>query len=235
MNLVKENWTEKDGIEFIKYLEGFKNEERHEWSKNLLNTNMDVLVIKTTIIKEIIKEIKSGNYISFLNLELDNYYENSAINGFIISQIKDFKIMKKYLDKYVTKIDNWALCDLLSFDIKNNKKEFFDLASEYLKSNKPFIRRVGFVILFKFVDDDNYIDKIFSIMNMFYNEEHYYVNMINAWLFCECFIKRRDKTVEFLKTHKLNKFTINKGISKCRDSFRVTKEDKEMLIKYRMK
>jgi hypothetical protein len=56
---------------------------------------------------------------------------------------------------------------------------------------------------------------------------------MNSWLFCECFIKRRDKTIEFLKNHKLNKFTINKGISKCRDSYRVSKEDKEMLMKYR--
>jgi 3-methyladenine DNA glycosylase AlkD len=72
-------------------------------------------------------------------------------------------------------------------------------------------------------------------MNSFYNEDHYYVNMMNAWIFCECFIKRREKTIAFLKTHKLNKFTINKGISKCRDSFRVSKEDKEMLLGYKVK
>ena len=68
---------------------------------------------------------------------------------------------------------------------------------------------------------------------MFYDEKEYYVNMMNAWIFCECFIKQRDKTMEYLKRHKLNKFTINKGISKCRDSYRVSDIDKEMLIKYR--
>jgi 3-methyladenine DNA glycosylase AlkD len=93
----------------------------------------------------------------------------------------------------------------------------------------------GLNILFKLIDNNEYIDKIFLIMNSLYNEEHYYVNMMNAWLFCECFIKRRDKTIEFLKTHKLNKFTINKGISKCRDSYRVSNEDKEMLLKFRIK
>ncbi|MPN55512.1 hypothetical protein SDC9_203196 [bioreactor metagenome] len=83
------------------------------------------------------------------------------------------------------------------------------------------------------VDDDLYINEIFKIMNSFYNEDEYYVNMVVAWLFAECFTKQRQKTLEFLNAHRLNKFTINKGISKCRDSFRVSKEDKEMLLKYR--
>jgi len=235
MNLVREKWSKKDKKEFIEYLETFKNVEKREWTKRILNTNLPLLALKTPIIKDIVKEISKGNYLSFLDLELNNYYENSAINGFLISQIKDFKTMVKYLDIYILKIDNWASCDLLSFDIKNNEKEFYDLAVKYVKDDKPFIRRVGLNILFKMIDNDKYIDDIFILLNSFYNEEHYYVNMMNAWLFCECFIKRREDTLTFLQNHKLNKFTINKGISKCRDSYRVSKEDKEMLIQYRMK
>lgn len=235
MNLVKENWTKQDGEEFIEYLETFKNSDKIEWSKNILNTNMPVLAIKTPVIKDIVKKIGNGNYTAFLDLELNKYYENSAINGFLISKIKDFNTMKSYLDKYMLKVDNWASCDLLSFNIKNYEEEFYNLSLEYIKSDKPFIRRLGLGILFKFIDNDKYINQIFAIMNGFYEEEHYYVNMMNAWLFCECFIKRRDETVNFLNNHKLNKFTINKGISKCRDSYRVSKEDKEMLLNYKVK
>lgn len=235
MNLVKENWTKLDGEEFIKYLETFKNSDKIEWSKNILNTNMPVLAIKTPVIKDTVKKISEGNYIAFLDLELNKYYENSAINGFLMTKIKDFNTMKSYLDKYMLKVDNWASCDLLSFDIKNHEEEFYNLSLEYIKSDKPFIRRLGLGILFKFIDNDKYINQIFTIMNSFCEEEHYYVNMMNAWLFCECFIKRRDETVKFLKSHKLNKFTINKGISKCRDSYRVSKEDKEMLLNYKIK
>ena len=43
------------------------------------------------------------------------------------------------------------------------------------------------------------------------------------------------KRLKYLENHKLNDFTINKTISKCRDSFRVSKEDKEFLLKYRIK
>ncbi len=235
MDLIKEKWNKKDKEEFIKYLESLKNEDKIQWSKNILNTNMPVLALKTAVIKETVKEISKGNYLSFLDLEIDDYYECSAVNGSLIASIKDFETMKRYLDKYLIKVDNWALCDLLSFNFKNNEQKFHDLAHIYIKSDYPFVRRVGLGILFKMVNYDKYIDDIFKVMNSFYSEDHYYVNMMNAWLFCECFIKRREETIDFLKDHKLNKFTINKGISKCRDSFRVSKEDKEMLLKYRVK
>lgn len=235
MILIKEKWTKKDGEEFIKYLVSLKNEDKIEWARNILNTNIPVLAIKTIVIKDIVKDICKGNFLSFLDLELTQYYENVAINGFIISNIDDFQTMKLYLDRYVIKIENWACCDLLSFNLKNKDTLFYNLALEYIKSEKPFVKRTGLFILFKLIDNDEYIDKILVIINTFENEQHYYVNMMIAWIFCECFIKRKEKTITFLKKHKLNKFTINKSISKCRDSYRVSKEDKEMLIKYKIK
>lgn len=233
MNLVKDIWTNDDKIEFINYLENIKSEDKIVWTKNIINTNMDVLAIKSPVLKSIIKEIFKGNYISFLDLNINNYYENTIINAGIICKIKDFNIMKKYLDNYVKTIDNWASCDTLSFNIKGKEKEFLSLAKKYIKSKKPFIRRVGIIILFEFLNRKEYLNEIFNILNSFYEETDYYVNMVNAWILCECFIKNREETLKFLESHNLNKFTINKMISKCRDSFRVSKEDKEFLLKYK--
>ena len=233
MNLIKDIWTKNDRIEFKKYLETYKREEKVEWTKNIVNTNMNVLAIKAPEIKYISNEIKKGNFLSFLDLELDDYFENISINGSLISSIKDFELMKKYLDMYSIKIENWASCDLIKFNIKNNEEKYCNLCLEYIKNELPFVRRLGLSILFKLIDNDYYVNKIFDIMDLFYNEEHYYVNMMNAWLFCEMFTKRRDETINYLENNKLNKFTINKGISKCRDSYRVTKEDKDFLLKYK--
>ncbi len=57
--------------------------------------------------------------------------------------------------------------------------------------------------------------------------------MANAWLLCECFIKQREKTLAFLEKNNINKFAINKAISKCRDSYRVSDKDKKKLLKYK--
>lgn len=233
MELIKDSWSKNKIPEFQEYLRSFENKEKKEWCTNILKTNLPVLCMKTPQIKDIVKQIFKGNYLDFLNLMIWEYYENTAINGFLISKIKDFDTMKKYLDIYSSKADNWATCDLLDFKIKGNEEKYYNLSLEYIKSEKPFVRRIGVYILFEFICDDNYIGKIFKILDSFEKEEHYYVNMMNAWLLCECFIKQRDKTLKYLENSKLNKFALNKGIQKCRDSFRVSKEDKEKLLEYK--
>lgn len=234
MNLIKENWNKEDVKEFQEHLRKMENPNKREWATNLLKTKLPVLCLKTQTIKDTVNEICKGNYLSFLDYMLWDYYENTAINGFIISKIKDFDLMKKYLDIYSAKADNWATCDLLSFNIKGNEDRFYNLSLEYSKSEKPFVRRIGMYILFDYITDDNYIDKIFHLLNQFEKEEHYYVNMMNAWLLCECFAKQRNKTITYLEKNKLNKFTINMGIQKCRDSRRISSTDKEMLLKYKI-
>ena len=71
MNLVKDNWTKDDIKPFLDYLNQFKREEKIDWTKNIINTNMKVLAILSKDIKSIIKEIGKGNFISFLDLEIE--------------------------------------------------------------------------------------------------------------------------------------------------------------------
>ncbi|MDD4291440.1 MAG: DNA alkylation repair protein [Clostridia bacterium] len=233
MELIKEKWDEQDISEFQQTLVALEDPSKREWSKKLLNTELPVLSIKTAVMKDITNQISKGNYLSFLDLMIWEYYENTAVNGMLISKIKHFDTFKKYLDIYSLRADNWATCDLLTFHIKGNEQKYMDLTMEYIKSELPFRRRIGMYILFYFIDDDDYISKIFDLLNCFENEENYYVNMMNGWLFCECFIKQREKTLAYLDSNKLNRFTINKGIQKCRESRRVSPTDKEMLLKYK--
>lgn len=51
--------------------------------------------------------------------------------------------------------------------------------------------------------------------------------MATSWLLAEMYIKYPDKTEKFFKQNQLNDFTMNKTISKIRDSYRVTKEKKK--------
>lgn len=219
--------------EFQSYLKSLENKEKIERSKIITKTTLPVLGINNPTLKNIAKDIYKNDFLNFLDLMIWDYYENTIINGYLINKIKDFNTFKHYLDIYSKKIDNWASCDVLKFNVKNNEENFFNLSLEYSQSNLPFVRRIGMYILFDFIKIDNYINKIFHQLDTFTYEEHYYVNMMNAWLLCECFIKQRDLTLKYLNNHKLNTFTINKAIQKCRESYRVNKEDKELLLKYK--
>ena len=233
MELIKEKWLKSDIKPFEDYLLTMKNESKMLWTKNLLNTNLICLAIKTEQIKKIAKEISKGNYKSFLDLKIYSTYDSYATNGFIISKIKDFDTFKKYLDIYSDNVDNWGLCDLLSVNIKNQEEKYLNLIKEYLKDKNVFKRRIAIRILFKFINYDNYVKDIFYIVDSLTNEQEYYVNMINAWLLCELFIKRKSETLKYLDNNHLKKFTINKMISKCRDSYRVIRIDKNLLLKYK--
>ena len=230
MNFNKEKWTKESIKEFNKYLESIKRPDKIEFSKRVVNTNMNVLGINNPTCKDIAKEIHKGNFRDFLEKNDYKYYESTLVSAYLINYIKNADEKKKYIDNLY--LDNWATVDALSFNVKNQEAEFIELSKKYIKSQNAFIRRVGVRILFSYTKTDD-LDEVFEIIDSLNKEKEYYVNMAVAWLGCEIMINNRKEFLKYLKHHNLNDFTINKMISKCRDSFRISKEDKEMLLKYK--
>ena len=54
----------------------------------------------------------------------DEYYEEIMLQGMLIGQAKneDINTILKYVEKYVPKIDNWAVCDVGTAGLKIIKK-----------------------------------------------------------------------------------------------------------------
>jgi 3-methyladenine DNA glycosylase AlkD len=59
--------------------------------------------------------------------------------------------------------------------------------------------------------------------------EEYYVNMMVAWFFAEALVKQYDAAIEYLENNRLPIWTHNKAVQKARESYRITKEQKEYL------
>lgn len=233
MKFLKEIWNESDIIELHEYLNTLDKVNSKERELRILNTSFLYIGVRNEPLKKISKEILNGNYTSFLNVNKPIYHEDFMINGNIINKIKDFNEFVGYLDKYLEYADSWAHTDIIKFNIKNNEENYFNLAKKYLKSDKTYVRRMGVRILFNYCNN-SYTDKVFELIDNLYDETEYYVNMCISWLLCDLMIKSRDKTIKYMDNHHLNKFVVNKMISKCRDSYRVSSEDKELLTKYRM-
>ena len=237
MDLKIKKWDKIHIKEFEVYLESIKGSEKEiEFERSIVNTQLPCLGIKAPVIEKIVKEMLKGNYISYLDLFLLNNHTEVIIFAKLLSKVEDFDLFASYLYDFAHNIDNWAGCDTIQFRIdEGNEEKLFNLAVEYTKDTNIFARRIGFRIFFKYIDNEDYLDKIFDIVAQSSAEENYYVNMCISWLMCESFIKQREKTLKFIKKSKLNKFVINKTISKCRDSFRVSSQDKEMLLQFRKK
>ena len=230
-NLKKEKWLAKDYEEFINYLESLSEEKYKNFHSRLTTTKYEILGIRVPIQRKIAKIISKGNIESFLEHQQSNYYEEVMIRGLVIASINDKDLLLKYLDNYVTLIDNWAIndsfCNSLKI-VKSDRDFWFGYFSKYLNSENEFKVRVGLIVFLNFYIEEKYLNHIFkSIDEIKLNK--YYINMGIAWLLCDCFIKFRDETLTYLLKSQVNVFTFNKTLSKIRESYRVCKEDKEYI------
>ena len=231
-------WNKETYKEFIDYLYSIKDDKYKEFHESLvLNSKYQMIGIRLPLMRKLAKEISKTNIIDFLEVSKDTTYEEIMIQGLVISNIKEEETFYKYHKKHVNKIDNWALCDTYCNSIKivrNYEEKYFKEALELSLNKDEFISRTGLIMILSNFINKNNLDKIFNVLYKI-NTNKYYINMAEAWLLCELFIKYKEETIAYLEHHKLNKFTINKTISKIHDSYRVTNEDKEFINKYKIK
>lgn len=221
----------KDFLNYLKSLQDLKYKEFHS---RLTFTKYEIIGIRVPIMRKIAKELIKEDYQKFLNNVGNKYYEEVFIEGLVIASLKEEELFS-YLPKYVKKIDNWAICDSFCNSLKivnRNPSKYFDYFKEYLKSADEFTVRVALIVYLNFYIKEEYLFKIFELIDEI-TLDKYYINMAIAWLLAECYIKFPKETINYLKVTKVNNFTFNKTISKIRDSYRVDKETKERLKKMR--
>lgn len=234
MEFIRDHWTDADCVELIEYLKSIAKEDKIEWTKRIFNTESEVLAIPSPVLKDIAKEIAKGDFLSFLDLKVYDYEECFTINAYLIVRVKDLDLRKKLLLDYLSRSDCWADTDTIKpVDLKKNGDWWWNLGSQLRNSKDTFTRRFGVVLLLLFASDLSRGDCIIDILSSFQEEGEYYVNMALAWVTCEMMIKQRGRALKLFETGVLSNFVTNKSISKCRDSFRISAEDKQLLLQYR--
>lgn len=243
IDLTNINWENKQNYdEFLLLIKDLSKKEsttdaiRHA---KILNTKQKIYAMKMSDMRKIAKLIVKSDVLNFLNIAQDNSYEEITIQGLVIAQIKDLQLQTKLLTDWVAKIDNWSSCDTVVSTMKSLKtsKEKFKYFEHYKNmcfSKKEFTARFGIVCLMVNYLEDTYIDDILTVCKQV-NHDGYYVKMAIAWLLSFAFIKFHNKTYTLLEQKRLDKFIQNKAICKCRDSFQVSEQDKEALVKLRIK
>ena len=75
----------------------------------------------------------------------------------------------------------------------------------------------------------NYADMVAGVKT-----DEYYVKMMIAWYFATALSKNYSGTISHIENKKLDHWVHNKTIQKIKDSFRVSKETKQLLNEYRV-
>ncbi len=84
------------------------------------------------------------------------------------------------------------------------------------------------MLLAHYVEKEN-LPMIFELSQSV-DHDAYYVHMANAWLISVCMAKFPEETLTFFKNNTLDAKTHNKAIQKSRESYRVSKEHKALLL-----
>lgn len=192
----------------------------------------NIIGVRIPKLREYAKELYKSNKLEDIKIG-DKYYEELVIQGMLIGfQTKaPIEEVIKQVKEFVPKINSWAVCDTFCAGLKITKKyqtEMFKVIKEYLKSKQEYEVRFAIVMLLDYYINDQYIAQVLQILNNI-SLDKYYVQMANAWAVSICLIKYYNKTLEFLKTTKIDDFTYNKGIQKAIESCRITREQKDYL------
>ena len=208
-------------------------------SKLMPTINSDSIIgIRVPVLRDYAKKLFKENSIESLNSFLKNlpheFYEENNIHAFIIEKINNFDECIFYLENFLPYIDNWATCDMLNPKIfKTNYEKLLEKIYQWINSDSVYTVRFAIGMLMRYFLDEKfetkYLDLVASI-----NSEEYYINMMRAWFFATALAKQYEQTFPYIKNYSLDKWTHNKTIQKAKESFRISKVQKEELKKFRV-
>ncbi|MCI8575907.1 MAG: DNA alkylation repair protein [Bacilli bacterium] len=235
MNSKIKVWNRENYQSFLEELRQKENPKYRDFHTRLTITKYPILGINVPECRKIAKEIIQTDIKSFLTYPNETYYEEVLIEGFVIASIKEENYFFQELERFLPKIDNWAICDSFCNSVKMigvSPEKYFDYWLQLIKRKEPFSIRVGLIILLNFYIKEEYLTNIYQSIDEI-KSDHYYVNMGMSWLLAEMYTKYPKETEEYLKKSRINDFTMNKTISKIRDSYRITKKQKDNMLKYK--
>lgn len=224
------------------------------WLRNELRTHIDetykqfhsslvpglteMMGVRIPVLRELAKKAAKEDYYGFSEDFQSSVYEEVMIRGMMIGYAKfSIEEQQRELRKFVPLINSWAVCDSCCTTykfMKKNQEEWFSFLEPYLNSSQEYEIRFAVVCLLDFFIQEAFIDRILSCFSNIHHEG-YYVKMAVAWAVSVCYVKFPEKTEEFLLKNTLDAFTHNKAIQKIRESYRVSREDKERLNKWKRK
>lgn len=215
-----------------KELERLTDEKYREFHSGLLPGIDNILGVRVPELRKLSKRVAKEDWRCYLESSADETYEEVMIQGMVIGYAKMEKDeRKKYLDLFVPKINNWGICDCCTSTYKfigEDLETWYSYLLYHIESGEEYRIRFGVVALMNYYLTDEWIDQVLKIYDDI-RHDAYYVKMAVAWAISMCYVKFPKKTRAFLEENHLDTFTQNKSIQKIRESYRVSKEEKEEL------
>lgn len=197
------------------------------------------LGVRVPKLRALAKELLAGDWRAFLQASLGHpLYEVRLLHAYVLGGARcpiDEKLA--LTDAFLPYIDNWAVCDGLCASFKPKRGEedaLFDFVLNCAASGLEFRKRFGLVMLMSHFHDAPFAERTMAAYRAFAHDG-YYARMGAAWGLATLYLYQREAALAILKDGIWDDFTHNKAIQKLRESYRVSDEDKQMLLTLRRK
>lgn len=169
----------------------------------------------------------------FLQVLPHRYFDENQLHAFILSEEKDFQTCLAELVRFLPYVDNWATCDQLSpACFKKHSKELLPCIQKWIASKHTYTIRFGIGMLMRYFLDENFMPEYLEWVSAIQSDE-YYIRMMQAWFFATALAKQWDAALPYIEQHRLQPWTHSKTIQKAIESYRITREQKELLKTFR--
>ncbi|MCQ2506557.1 MAG: DNA alkylation repair protein [Lachnospiraceae bacterium] len=194
-----------------------------------------VIGIRIPKLRKYAKElVKREDIDDFLLTLPHKYHEENNIHAFILEQCRDFDKTIGMLNSFLPYVDNWSTCDSMKPKaFKSHKKELWPEIKKWIASEHAYTIRFGIEMLMSFYLDENFDEEQANLVCAIKSDE-YYVNMMIAWYFATALAKQWDRIIPYIVEKRMTSWCHNKTIQKARESFRISKEQKEYLNKLKI-
>ena len=148
----------------LKQLYEMQDLKYKEFDSSLCPNVDNIIGVQVPKLRAIVKELVKEKQREYLELENIEYYEEKVIQGLMIGMSNlTIEDTKKYLEKFIPKIDSWAVCDIVCSSLKLAKKyqkEIWEFLENYIKSDKEFEIRFVVVMYLDYFLNNEYIDGV---------------------------------------------------------------------------
>lgn len=210
-------------------LHSLSDEKYKAFSERIVNTRLRLYGVRTPDLRKLARRIKK-EYTNFAHdfFAKDEYcFEEVLLCGWQMG--KDASENVRLLKRLIPRMASWAHTDQIisHFNWVRDKQAFLQ-EFQYLKAGSEYEVRAYVMFLFSLCVNERDLPLVISELPTV-PLGAYYVDMAVAWLVCEVTVKFYTEGLKLLKADYLSPWVVNKAISKCRDSFRLTLWQKEEL------
>ncbi len=214
-------------------LEELADKKYKEFHTGLCPNSNEIIGVRVPVLRNFAKEIvKEGKVERYLENACDNSYEEILLQGMVLGLWKTrIEQFSEYLEKFIPKINSWAVCDVsvAGFKITKKHKEYmWNFLQKYIASEKEFELRFAIVMLLNFCIEEEYIERVLKILNDVHHQG-YYVKMAVAWTLQVAFVKFPKETMQLLENNKIDNWTYNKALQKIIESYRIEERTKQKI------